>query len=164
MWKKKNIIRDTLQKIILIFFFFLSFFISFDLPNCFLRNILEEINTLLENESSTRCVNHCQIHLRRGGAKMGFYPLGILAFCPRFQPFAPIRRNIWHYAPVSKLYRGVPLFQFSMTLKLSYLRYSIITKPSYMQVLAILAIQRGFWPIKYSRIIVCNSAMGKPSY
>ena len=33
-----------------------------------------------------------------------------------------------------------------------------------MQVLATLAIQRDFWAIKYSRITVCNSAMGKPSY
>lgn len=51
MWKNKNIIRDTLQTIILIYF--LVSFISFDLPNFLFRNILEEINTLLENESST---------------------------------------------------------------------------------------------------------------
>ena len=37
-------------------------------------------------------------------------------------------------------------------------------KPSSGQVLATLVFQLGFWAIKYSRITVCNSSMGKPSY
>ena len=32
------------------------------------------------------------------------------------------------------------------------------------QVPATLAIQRGFWAIKYSRITICNSVVGKSSY
>ena len=51
-----------------------------------------------------------------------------------------------------------------MTLKSSYLKYSVMLKPSSRQVLAILAIKLGFYPIKYSRVSVYNLAMGKPSY
>ena len=78
--------------------------------------------------------------------------------------FALIGQNIWQYAPVFKLYRGVPLFRYLMILKSSYLKYSIMLKPSSRQVLATLAIQHGFCPIKYSQVIVYNSVMGKPSY
>ena len=38
----------------------------------------------------------------------------------RIQPFAPIWQKIWQYAPVCKLYKCVPLFRNSITLKSSY--------------------------------------------
>ena len=37
-------------------------------------------------------------------------------------------------------------------------------KPSCGQLLATLVFQLGFWEIKYSRVTVCNSSMGKTSY
>ena len=37
-------------------------------------------------------------------------------------------------------------------------------KPSCRQVLATLVFQLGFWAIKYSRVTVWNSSMGKTSY
>ena len=37
----------------------------------------------------------------------------------------------WQYVPVCKLYRGVPLFRYSITLKLSSIKYSIRRKSSY---------------------------------
>ena len=82
----------------------------------------------------------------------------------RFQPFALFWQNIWHYAPVLKLYRGVPLFRNSASEWSSYFNNSTTLKPSSRQVLATLALQRGFWAIKYSRVTVWNSAIGKPSY
>ena len=42
-----------------------------------------------------------------------------------------ILKKNWQYAPVCKLYRGVPLFQYSITLKSSSIKYSIRRKLSY---------------------------------
>ena len=39
----------------------------------------------------------------------------------------------WQYAPVCKLYRGLPLFRYSITLKSSSIKYSICRKSSYTQ-------------------------------
>ena len=85
-------------------------------------------------------------------------------FIGRFQAFAPIEQNIWQYVHVSKLYRCVPLFRYSITLQPSYLRNSTITRPSFGQVGATLDRHCGFCVIKYSRVNVQNSEMGKPSY
>ena len=81
-----------------------------------------------------------------------------------FWHFALSRKNIWHNAPVSKLYRGMPLFNYSITVKASYLNNSTMQKPSCGQVLSMLVFQLGFWAIKYSRVTVCNSSMKKTSY
>ena len=37
----------------------------------------------------------------------------------------------WQYTPIRKPYRGVPLFQYSITLKSSSIKYSICRKSSY---------------------------------
>ena len=37
----------------------------------------------------------------------------------------------WQYAPICKLYRGVPLFRYLITLKSSSIKYSIRIKSSY---------------------------------
>ena len=42
-----------------------------------------------------------------------------------------ILKKNWQYAPVCKLYRGVPLFRYSITLKSSSIKYSIRRKLSY---------------------------------
>ena len=85
-------------------------------------------------------------------------------FIGRLQAFAPIEQNIWQYVHVSKLYRCVPQFRYSITLQPSYLRNSTITRPSFGQVGATLDRHCGFCVIKYSRVNVQNSEMGKPSY
>ena len=42
-----------------------------------------------------------------------------------------ILKKNWQYAPVCKLYRGVPLFRYLITLKSSLIKYSIRRKSSY---------------------------------
>ena len=51
---------------------------------------------------------------------------GILAFYP-------FLKKIWKYAPVSKLYRGVPLFRNSILSKLSYARSNLKKKKKCME-------------------------------
>ena len=41
------------------------------------------------------------------------------------------KKKNWQYAPVCRLYRGVPLFRYSITLKSSSIKYSIRIKSSY---------------------------------
>ena len=80
-----------------------------------------------------------------------------------FWPFALSGKNIWHNAPISKLYRGVPLFEYSITQKASYLNNSTMKKPSCGQVPTTLLGQPGFSTIKYSCDTICNSGTQKTS-
>ena len=42
-----------------------------------------------------------------------------------------LKKKNWQYAPVCRLYRGGPLFRYSITLKSSSIKYSIRIKSSY---------------------------------